>query len=102
MLLPNINEAKVVPVLKYFHREIELSSFNPGKVIAISIFITAAQTINPIKKCTKGVHKTCNTNEQVSSNNTTKQADDIGQLVTSYSCDILQTAPPSQIHTIEI
>ena len=26
---------------------------------------------------------------------------DIGQLVTYYSCDMLQTTPPSQIHTIE-
>ena len=28
-------------------------------------------------------------------------ADDIGQLVTYYSCDMLQTTPPSQIYTIE-
>ena len=70
--------------------------------IAILIFMPAEQTINPIKKITKGVPKTCNTNGQVSTNNTTKQPDDIGQLVTSYSCDVSRTAPPSQTHTIEI
>ena len=40
----------------------------------------------------------------VSTNNATKQPDDtsdIGQLVTQYSCDMLQTTPPSQICTIE-
>ena len=63
-------------------------------------FHSAAQTINTIKKCSSCAHKTNNTNEIIISNNTTKQPDDIDQLVTSYSCDILQTAPPSQMHTI--
>ena len=65
-------------------------------------FTTAAQTINPIKKGRICVPKTNNTNEIIISNNMTKQPDDIGQLVTSYSCDMLQTAPPSQTHAIEI
>ena len=65
------------------------------------IFVTAAQPINPIKKCLNSLHKTCVENEIITSNNATKQPDDIGQLVTSYFCDMLQTAPPSQIHTIE-
>ena len=73
----------------------------PSYSIAILIFIPAEETINPIKKCTKGVPKTNSTNEIITSNNTTKQPDDIGQLVTYFSCDILQTAPPSQICTME-
>ena len=37
-----------------------------------------------------------------SSNNKTKQPDDIGQLVTYYSCNKLLTAPPSQMHAVEV
>ena len=57
--------------------------------------------------CTKGVNKIMARLAFylfVSSNNTTKQPDDtsdIGQLVSYYSCDMLQTTPPSQICTIE-
>ena len=46
--------------------------------------------------------KISNMNQINNSKNTTKQQYDIGQLVTSFSCDMLQTAPSSQMHTIKI
>ena len=70
--------------------------------MSILIFTTAAQTINPIKKGTNRVPQTCDTIEIINSNNMTKQPDDIGQLITLHSFDMLQKAPPSQIRTIEI
>ena len=73
-----------------------------GSGMAFLIFIPAKQLINPIKKGNFFVHKIWNTNQIIISNNTTKQPDDIGQLVTSYSFDMLQTAPSSQMHTIKI
>ena len=45
-------------------------------------FTPAAQTINPIKKPLNMVPKSCVKNGMIASNNTTKQPDDMGQLVT--------------------
>ena len=71
--------------------------------VAFLIFTQPSKLLIPSKNAQLiCAHKTNNTNEIITSNNTTKQPNDIGQLVTSHSCDAMQTSPPSQMHAIEI
>lgn len=71
--------------------------------VAFLIFTQPSKLLIPSKNAQLiCAHKTNNTNEIITSNNTTKQPNDIGQLVTSHSCDAMQTSPPSQMHEIEI
>ena len=75
--------------------------YDVSACMSFLIFMPAKQTINPIKKGNFVVPKICVTIVIITSNNATKQPDDVDQLVTQCSCGMLQTSPRSQIHTIE-